>query len=90
MRINVIFGIIFTNERDLVMTKSNYLKNFAESFAIFAKYEPSDILDLDYNTIEVPIVGPVSPEDHARLLELGWSAGFYGGYFKNERGKDYS
>lgn len=72
------------------MPKSNYLKNYAESFAIFAKYEPSDILDLDYNSIHVDLAEQVSPEDHARLLELGWSEGSYGGYSKNERGGDYS
>lgn len=73
------------------MTKSNYLKNYAESFAIFAKYEPSDILDLDYCSIRVDLAEKVSPEDHARLLELGWSdGGLYGGYSKSERGGDYS
>lgn len=72
------------------MTKSNYLKNYAESFAIFAKYEPSDILDLDYCSIRVDLAEKVSVEDHARLLELGWREGTYGGYSKDERGKDYS
>lgn len=72
------------------MTKSNYLKNYAESFAIFAKYTASDILDLDYNSIGVDLAEDVSPEDDARLLELGWSKTRYGGYCKDERGADYS
>lgn len=72
------------------MTKSNYLKNYAESFAIFAKYKASDILDLDYNSIGVYLAEDVSPEDEARLLELGWEKGNYGGYCRNEKGADYS
>lgn len=67
------------------MTKSNYLKNYAESFTIFAKYQPSDTLDLDYYSIGVELAEEVTPEDDARLLELGWKKGRYGGYYKNER-----
>lgn len=75
------------------MTKSNYLKNYAESFAIFAKYEPSDTLGLDYRSIAVDVRGEVSPEDHARLIELGWSTSTYRDYYRDERGNslgDYS
>jgi hypothetical protein len=70
------------------MTKSNYLKNYAESFAIFAKYEPASTLDLDYIEIGVALAEEVTPEDDARLLELGWKKGNYMGYYKDERGTD--
>lgn len=73
-----------------MMTKSNYLKNYAESFAIFAKYEASDILDLDYCSIGVALIGEVTEADEARLLELGWKKSSYGGFYKDERGADYS
>lgn len=75
------------------MTKSNYLKNYAESFAIFAKYEPHDMLDLEYYSIGVFLTDGVSAEDDARLVELGWREGDFGGYYKDECGKnleDYS
>lgn len=72
------------------MTKSNYLQNYADSFAIFAKYPARDILDLDYNSIGVYLAEEVSPEDDARLLELGWKKGQYGGYIRNEQGADYA
>jgi hypothetical protein len=55
------------------MTQSNYLKDYAESFAIFAKYEPDcDSPELDYGSIFVSLKEPVSPEDLERLVELGW------------------
>jgi hypothetical protein len=61
------------------MTKmaSDYMNNYAESFAIFAKYEPSDNLDLDYGSIGVSFIGPVTPEDDTRLQELGWTKDTY-------------
>ena len=68
------------------MPKSNYLKDYAESFAIFAKYEPADTLDLDYNDIGVSLAEEVSPEDSARLLELGWKRGSGRGFYRHERG----
>lgn len=73
------------------MTGSQYLKNFAESFAIFAKYKAKDVLDLDYNSIGVYLAEEVSPEDEARLLELGWEKAQYGGYIRgNEHKADYA
>jgi hypothetical protein len=72
------------------MTKSNYLKNYAESFTIFAQYQASDILDLDYCSIRVSLAEAVSPDDEVRLLELGWKKSGNGGYYKDERGGDYS
>jgi hypothetical protein len=68
------------------MAKSTYLKNYAESFAIFAKYEPSAVLELDFCSIRVALAEPVTPEDYARLRELGWAQSEYGDYFKDERG----
>lgn len=70
------------------MTKSNYLKNYAESFAIFAKYEPASTLDLEYVAIGISLAEDVTPEDDAHLLELGWTKGSYRGYYKDERGTD--
>lgn len=65
------------------MTKSNYLKDYADAFAVFAKYKEADILDLDYNSIGVHLAEEVTPEDKARLLELGWKESNYGGvYYK--------
>lgn len=73
------------------MTKSKYLANYAESFAIFAKYAPSDVLDLDYCSIGVYLTTDVSAEDHARLVELGWRGSGRVGYFKSRTNlEDYS
>lgn len=74
----------------ILMTASKYLQNYADSFAIFAKYPAKDILDLDYNSIGVYLAAEVTPEDNARLMELGWEHSPYGYYYKNEQGKDYS
>jgi hypothetical protein len=64
------------------MTKSNYLQNYAESFAIFAKYQEADILDLDYNSIGVHLAEEVTPEDAVKLQELGWRKSPYGYFYK--------
>lgn len=67
------------------MTKSNYFKGYADAFAVFAKYKEADILDLDYNSIGVHLAEEVTPEDKARLSELGWKESNYNGvYYKTE------
>lgn len=68
-----------------VMTKPNYFKGYADAFAIFAKYKEADILDLDYNSIGIHLAEEVTPEDKAKLLDLGWKESNYNGvYYKTE------
>jgi hypothetical protein len=66
------------------MDKTDSIKNYAESFAIFAKYKCREGLDLDYQLIQISLDEEVSPEDNARLLELGWKFS-NGAYWKSER-----
>lgn len=66
------------------MDKSNSLKNYAESFAIFAKYQCREGLDLEYRLIQISLDEEVALEDNARLLELGWKFS-NGAYWKSER-----
>lgn len=67
------------------MAKSNYLQNYADAFTIFAKYKEADTLDLDYRSIGVHLAEEVTPEDKAKLLEMGWKESWYKGvYYKSE------
>lgn len=51
------------------------LSQFIEGLQILSKYidaEDEGFADTDYGEVGIPIEQNVSPEDDARLLELGW------------------
>lgn len=66
------------------MDKTESIKNYAESFAIFAKYKCREGFDLEYRHIQISLDEITTPEDDSRLLKLGWNFS-NGAYWKSER-----
>jgi hypothetical protein len=54
---------------------ANYVKKYLEAFEIFSKYK--DLYgspEFDYGWMCLYFAEEFSPEDHSRLIELGWEA----------------